>query len=77
MVKMLADGKPAWYTCTIFASSLCKFKRVKQNNREVPGGLAGEGSGSVTAVAQVQSLARELLHAAGTAQTKTNKIIVH
>ena len=39
---------------------------------ELPGGLAVKGSGVVTAVAQVQSLAQELLHAVGVAK-KQNK----
>ena len=46
---------------------------------EFPGGAVGQGSGVVTTVAQVtamvrvRSLARELLHAAGTARKKKKK----
>ena len=35
---------------------------------EFPGGLADWGSGIVTAVTQIQSLTRELLHAMGMAK---------
>ena len=38
------------------------------NSLEFPGGLVGYGSGIVTPVAQVWSLAQEVLHAAGMAK---------
>ena len=41
---------------------------------EFPGGFLGEGSGIVTAEAQVLSLAPELMHAMGTAQTNKFKV---
>ena len=40
---------------------------------EFPGGLVSEGSGVVTAVRQVQSLARELMHVLGAAKKKKKK----
>ena len=45
---------------------------------EFPGGVAvkAQGLGIVTAVAKVQSLAQELLHAMGVAKKKKKKILL-
>ena len=49
------------------------MEAIKTYLPEFPGGSAGEGSGTVTAVAWVQSPAQELPHVMGMTKNSTNK----
>ena len=46
---------------------------VESGIREFPGGSVGKGSGIITAVAHVRSLAQELPHVTGTAKKRKEK----